>query len=472
MTDNYTYIEQLIQSVSNKRRPCFAPRNYRGGFDSYQQTSLIFACIGIAVPFSCVIFGLTFLLLEPRMLCRNGLGEWDSCTRDTACADGTIYRIDYSDPDTIRNLVTYLGNICDDTYHKQLALIGTFMLLGFLIGSVVLTPQVDIIGRRPMLILMMFGSTASLVLFLCAMVFWGSIALVSVSIFLGGLCSLPMFSVMIIYMNEVMTREMAYTVISVALIVESLVGLLTGAYFYYFKNCAVFYSIFVFWLFCASVVCMQLVTETPHFLFKKRRYHECLDQLALMAHFNGYTGHELPTVNQLRRARDSKSARFNFDTEQDRLEKQALLGSKDPEEADCDNGPALLSTPDRSASEKLHEEPTYWESMRTQFRILTTNKQVFQNTVILCITWTCSSYSFYFCEFYLRYVPTNTIYAQKMYMGLSDMFSCVLTYFIASSLSTVRVFTLLFGLLVVSSLSLFITMATTTASDPEADLSP
>ena len=95
-----------------------------------------------------------------------------------------------------------------------------------------------------------------------------------------------------------------------------------------------------------------------------------------MAHFNGYTGHELPTVSQLRKARDSKSARFNFDTEQDRFEKQALLGSKDPEEADCDNGPALLSTPDRSASEKLDEEPTYWDSMRTQFRILTTNKQV------------------------------------------------------------------------------------------------
>ena len=349
------------------------------------------------------------------------------------------------------------------------------MLLGFLIGSLVLTPQVDIIGRRPMLILMMFGSTASLVLFVCAMVFWGSIAFVSISVFLGGLFSLPMFSVMLIYLYEVMAQEMAYTVLVFAFIVESLVGILTGAYYSQYKNCAVFYSICILWLFCASVACSVLTSETPHFLYKKRRYQECLDQLCLMAHFNGYTGHELPTVNQLRRARDNKtSSRFRFDAERDKLESQALLGGNGSEQADNNNGPhLLLSTPEQSASEKLlDEEPSYWESMRTQFGILTTNKQVMQNTVILCITWTCSSYTFYFCEFYLRFVPTNTIYAQKMYMGLSDMFSCVLTYFLATSLSTVRVFTWLFSLLILSSMSLTITMATTSASDPDSDLSP
>ena len=110
--------------------------------------------------------------------------------------------------------------------------------------------------------------------------------------------------------------------------------------------------------------------------------------------------------------------------------------------------------------------------MRAQFGKLRSNKKVMQNTLILCTVWTSSAYTFFFCEFYLRFVPTNTIYAQKIYVGLADFCSTLLVYYMAKRQGFIKVIMWLFGLLIVSSISLVITLATSSASDPDADLSP
>jgi hypothetical protein len=44
--------------------------------------------------------------------------------------------------------------------------------------------------------------------------------------------------------------------------------------------------------------------ETPHFLFKTRKYEECLDHLKLMARWNNYTENDLPSIEQMKLARD------------------------------------------------------------------------------------------------------------------------------------------------------------------------
>lgn len=93
------------------------------------------------------------------------------------------------------------------------------------------------------------------------------------------------------------------------------------------------------------------------------------------------------------------------------------------------------------------------------------NKHVWRNTLILSVTWTISSYSFYYCEFYLRLIPTNTIYVQKMAMGFSDMAATLIFYFAATRLSVSKSFILLFGLLALSSLGLCITLGITKAED-------
>lgn len=87
------------------------------------------------------------------------------------------------------------------------------------------------------------------------------------------------------------------------------------------------------------------------------------------------------------------------------------------------------------------------------------NTRVYHNTMILCVTWSVSSYSFYFVEFYLRLLPTNTIYMQKCLMGCADMFATVLYYVLITKLGMVQSFRILFSLLAMSSLSLVVLLA-------------
>jgi hypothetical protein len=77
--------------------------------------------------------------MEPALLCQTGSDDWANCDRETACA-ADAFKIDYDNPDTIKNLVTYMDLICKDGYHSMLAMVGAVTLLGCLVGSIVLLP--------------------------------------------------------------------------------------------------------------------------------------------------------------------------------------------------------------------------------------------------------------------------------------------------------------------------------------------
>ena len=94
---------------------------------------------------------------------------------------------------------------------------------------------------------------------------------------------------------------------------------------------------------------------------------------------------------------------------------------------------------------------------------LIANKSVWQNTLILALTWTISSYSFYYCEFYLRLIPTNTIYLQKICMGFSDLAATLCYYYLNKFVGPVRAFKYLYSVLAIASLMLVITLAATGA---------
>ena len=94
---------------------------------------------GAVVLPTSLVYGMTFLFLEPQLICEGPNGNWYSCDRDTACA-AESYMIDYDNPDTISNLVTYMDLLCLENYHQLLATIGALTLFGCLIGSIFLTP--------------------------------------------------------------------------------------------------------------------------------------------------------------------------------------------------------------------------------------------------------------------------------------------------------------------------------------------
>jgi hypothetical protein len=82
-------------------------------------------------------------------------------------------------------------------------------------------------------------------------------------------------------------------------------------------------------------------------------------------------------------------------------------------------------------------------------------RRVFENTLILCVTWSASAYSFYFVEFYLRLVPTKTIYLQKVLVGFADIFATLLYFALVSHLKLTQSFKLLFNTLAIVSLALW-----------------
>lgn len=46
------------------------------------------------------------------------------------------------------------------------------------------------------------------------------------------------------------------------------------------------------------------------------------------------------------------------------------------------------------------------------------------NTLILCLVWSSSAYSYYFTEFYMKYVPVSNVYYLAILMGCSDCLTC------------------------------------------------
>lgn len=109
----------------------------------------------------------------------------------------------------------------------------------------------------------------------------------------------------------------------------------------------------------------------------------------------------------------------------------------DPEQLLIEHDMSLQS------SMKLQIEHRISSSQRSKdngsMKQLISNKVYRVNTVALIISWGVSSYSFYFIEFYMKYVPVESIYWLSIMIGMSDVassstFNILLKYFKIRSL--------------------------------------
>lgn len=145
-------------------------------------------------------------------------------------------------------------------------------------------------------IIFLSGMTFAMWIFLMAMSVYGVFWLICFACFIGGCVSIPLIGVMICYATELTTIEFVPICTCLSFFAESLCSILIGFYFMYFKDACTFYLIISSLLTIFLVVYVMYAKETPHFLFKIRKYQECLDHLKLMAHYNNYMGDDLPTV--------------------------------------------------------------------------------------------------------------------------------------------------------------------------------
>jgi len=105
---------------------------------------------------SLFVYAFPFFTSTPEMLCREeGSGEWTPCAREIACGLGygkdggeDYAKIDWENIETIDNWVVRTNLVCQTHFKVRVGLFGTSMMTGFLLGSIILTPQFDVFGRK------------------------------------------------------------------------------------------------------------------------------------------------------------------------------------------------------------------------------------------------------------------------------------------------------------------------------------
>jgi len=239
------------------------------------------------------------------MLCLGSDNQWKECEKVEACALPVgKWKIDYENPDTIKNLITYMDMTCSEDYHPKMAWIGAVTLAGCLFGSVFLLPRADYYGRRQMIILFLSFQAGAMLTFLSAMITYNSFLMLEIACFIAGAVTIPLCSILICYVCELSTLENVPFLTVFSFMAEALTSILVGIYFKLFKDTAVFFLIVTFSLVTFLVCFCVLTQESPHFLFKKRQYELLRTHLQTIAWVNGYEG-ELPTKQQLSQKRDS-----------------------------------------------------------------------------------------------------------------------------------------------------------------------
>lgn len=152
-------------------------------------------------------------------------------------------------------------------------------MFGFLIGSIVLLPYADHYGRRTMNVLFLTCQAISMWVFLAAMVLRGSYWMLCMACFVGGAVAIPLIGVMICYATELSSLDMVAFCTGISFLAEAFTSILIGVYFKYLKDAAVFYLIISVSLTIFATFYALVARETPHFLFKQRRYEECLEHI-------------------------------------------------------------------------------------------------------------------------------------------------------------------------------------------------
>ena len=80
-----------------------------------------------------------------------------------------------------------------------------------------------------------------------------------------------------------------------------------------------------------------------------------------------------------------------------------------------------------------NEEKFVREEEVSRLSVLFKNKINFRNLIVLMISWSASSFTFYFVEFYMKLVPVENEYLLMGIIGLADLFSLMTFYFMAKA---------------------------------------
>jgi len=107
------------------------------------------------------------------------------------------------------------------------------------------------------------------------------------------------------------------------------------------------------------------------------------------------------------------------------------------------------------------EKKSVWSNVKTIYKV----KPLYKNVLILASIWSTASFTFYFVEFYTKFVPTQNIYLLNCIIGFADICSNILFIFCVSRMELKVVLLSSYGMLCIASFGLFMAVEITDMAD-------
>ncbi|CDW89142.1 solute carrier family member 5 [Stylonychia lemnae] len=362
--------------------------DYCGGFGRHQTLLMIFMIFSMKSA-GFFLNALSFLELQPVYECQNLHSDiWYRCQKKVFCSDSSVTkRIDWSEQESLDNFISQFHLECSDSFY--IGLIGSFFLVGIVLGCLTLTRLGDILGRKPIFIVgMLLQITVC-----CTLVFIDNIWIAYLMVAIMGVALTGKQYVGYTYLIENMPKSKQVIVGSFEFICEGLVFLSVCGYFLWVNKNWIYLQIPTLVLSILGTVYMIFQPESPRFLVSKGRFDQARTCFNIIAKRNGKGENYADLII------------FKEELEMNGLEQTAFEKDQDP----LNTSITSQSSPEDKSLKQLFKR-----------------KDLRRNLLFSTVIWTSIVFNFFLVSFYLKYFP-GSIFLNCIYFAIADIFAYLLS---------------------------------------------
>jgi len=173
--------------------------------------------------------------------------------------------------------------LCGKGSEFKISMLGMALMFGYMLGSLLLTNLSDIYGRKSVLLVVTTISSLMVPL-ICLM--QSDYYPTMVLCLLFGMTTPCRYSVAFMYTTELTTKAKAYINTVFCVLFDSLVLVLLGIYYLFFKKMDVSLYLMMAIQIFACVAMMKFMPESPHYLLSKDDKHQFCNSIIQIAQFN------------------------------------------------------------------------------------------------------------------------------------------------------------------------------------------
>ena len=226
---------------------------------------------------------LPFLQLYPALLCPDGLGGYQSCTREEACTDyESSFIIDWNEEISLKNWTTELDFVCMSS--AKIGIMGTIVFCSIAVGSLLLGGLIDQIGRKKVV----FGTVAVMPIVQVVWLIYPSLITIYIGLFFIGFCYSVRASAGYVFTSESLltSQKLPYCVrqfstdgmLACTMSILFWVGVMTWRRLVAFNMTCTLYLIYYLTFH---------LHESPQYLYSKEKWSELRSCLCNIAKRNG-----------------------------------------------------------------------------------------------------------------------------------------------------------------------------------------